>query len=119
MTEPVNLLPGEESVVFANAGYTSASQHEELQDLAVTWHIAAKRRQIKALPEGPHQEVLQRIAHLMSQVRSRVEPVFHLIKNRCHHRKLRYQGLKNNGAQHHVLCALANRVIAKKVLLAA
>ena len=35
-----------------------------------------------------------------------------------HYCKLRYKGLQNNGAQHAVLCALANLIIAKKALLA-
>lgn len=52
MTETVNLLPGEESVVFADAGYTGDAQREELQGLAVTWHIATKRRQTKPYPRG-------------------------------------------------------------------
>ena len=119
MTETVNLLHGEEEMVFADAGYTGAAQREELKGLEVKWHIAAKRGKIKALPEGPLKAVMHPIERLTSQVRSRVEQVFHLLKDRCHHRKLRYQGLKKNGAQHHVLFALANLVIAKKALLAA
>ena len=119
MTETVNLLHGEEEMVFADAGYTGAAQREELKGLAVKWHIAAKRGKLKALPEGPLKAVMHPIERLKSQVRSRVEHVFHLLKDRFHHRKRRYQGLKKNGAQHHVLFALANLVIAKKALLAA
>ena len=119
ITETVNLLHGEEELVFADAGYTGAAQREELKGLAVKWHIAAKRGKLKALPEGPLKAVMHPIERLKSQVRSRVEHVFHLLKDRFHHRKLRYQGLKKNGAQHHVLFALANLVIAKKALLAA
>ncbi len=119
ITETVNLLQGEEELVFADAGYTGAAQREELKGLEVKWHIAAKRGKLKALPEGPLKAVMHPIERLTSQVRSRVEHVFHLLKDRCHHRKLRYQGLKKNGAQHHVLFALANLVIAKKAPLAA
>ena len=119
ITETVNRLHGEEEMVFADAGYTGAAQHEELKGLAVKWHIAAKRGKLKALPEGPLKAVMYQIERLKSQVRSRVEQVFHRLKDRFHHRKLRYQGLQKNGAQHHVLFALANLVIAKKALLAA
>ncbi len=52
-------------------------------------------------------------------LRSRVEHAFHIIKDRFHHRKRRYQGLKKNAAQHEGLCALANLIIAKPALLAA
>ena len=72
----------------------------------MTWYIATKRGKLKARPEGPLKAVMHQIERLKSQVRSRVEHVFHLLKDRFHHRKLRYQGLKKNGAQHHVLLSL-------------
>jgi IS5 family transposase len=119
ITATVNLLHGEEAAVFADAGYTGAEKREELKDRQVKWYIAAKRGQVAALPEGEVKELTQRIERIKAHVRSRVEHVFHLLKDRFHHRKLRYQGLKKNGAQHAVLFALANLIIAKKALLAA
>ena len=119
ITETVNLLHGEEAAVFADAGYTGAEKREELKDRQVKWHIAAKRGKVAALPEGEVKDLTKRIERLKAQVRSRVEHVFHIIKDRFHYRKLRYKGLKKNGAQHEVLFALANLIIAKMALLAA
>jgi IS5 family transposase len=119
ITATVNLLHGEEAAVFADAGYTGAEKREELKDRQVKWYIAAKRGQVAALPEGEVKDLTQRIERIKAHVRSRVEHVFHILKDRFHHRKLRYQGLKKNGAQHAVLFALANLIIAKKALLAA
>ena len=119
ITETVNLLHGEEAMIFADAGYTGAEKREELKGREVTWHLATKRGKIAALPDGQLKDLRKQIERLKSQVRSRVEQVFHVIKDRFHHRKLRYQGLKKNGAHHHILFALANLVIAKKALLAA
>ena len=96
-----------------------AAVREELKDLDVTWYIATKRGKITALPEGKAKALFKQVERLKAQVRSRVEHVFHRIKDRFHHRQLRYQGLKKNGAQHEVLFALANLIIAKKALLAA
>ena len=118
ITETANPLQGEEEAVFADAGYTGAEKREELKDLDVTWYIATKRGKITALPEGKAKALFKQVARLKAQVRSRVEHVFHLIKDRFHHRKLRYQGLEKNGAQHEVLFALANLIIVKKALLA-
>lgn len=85
MTVTDNLLYGEEAV------NTGAEKCEELKHLEVKWHIATQWGTIPALlPEGP----------LKGRARSRVEPVFHIIKYRFHHRKLRYLGLKKNGAQY-------------------
>ena len=108
----------EEEAVFADAGYTGAEKHAELKDRKVKWHIAAKRGTVAALPEGEVKALTKRIERRKAKVRSRVEHVFHILKDRFHYRKLRYQGLKKNGAQHEVLFALANLIITKKALLA-
>jgi transposase, IS5 family len=119
ITATANLLHGEDAAVFADAGYTGAEKRAELQDQDVAWYIATKRGKIAALPEGEAKVLFKKIERLKAQVRSRVEHVFHILKDRFHHRKLRYQGLKKNGAQHEVLFALANLIIAKQALLAA
>ena len=101
---------------FTDAGCTGPKKREQLEDRQVEWSIAAKRSKVAGLPAGEMKDLIKRIERLKAQARSRVEHVFHLLKDRFHHRKLRYQGLKKNGAQHHVLFALANLVIAKKAL---
>ena len=82
-------------------------------------YIAAQRGQVAAWPAGEVKDLTQRIERSKAHTHSRVEHVFHLIKDRFHPRKLRYQGLKKNGAPHEVLFALANLIIAKQALLAA
>ncbi len=119
ITATGNLLHGEEAAVFADAGYTGAEQRAELKDRQVKWYIAAQRGKIAALPEGQAKVLFKKIERLKAQARSRVEHAFPIIKDRFHHRKLRYQGLKKNGVQQEVLFALANLIIAKQALLAA
>lgn len=51
-----------------------------------------------------------------SQVRSLLEHPFHVLKNLFHYRKVRYRGLAKNSAQLHTLFALANLVLAQRVL---
>ena len=119
ITETAHLLHGEEEAVFGDAGYIGAEKREELKNRKVKWYIAAKRSKIAALPTGQSKTLIKHIERLKAQARSRVEHVFHIIKDRFHYRKLRYKGLKKNGAQHAVLFALASLIIAKKALLAA
>ena len=119
ITATANLLHGAEAAVFADAGYTGAEKRAELKDQDVQWYIATKRGKIAALPDGQAKALFKQVERLKAHVRSRVEHIFHLIKDRFHYRKLRYQGLKKNGAQHEVLFALANLIIVKKALLAA
>jgi IS5 family transposase len=58
------------------------------------------------------------IERCKAQLRASVEHPFHIIKNLFHHRKVRYRGLAKNTAQLSSLFALANLLIAKRVLLA-
>ena len=118
ITATVNLLQGEGAAVFADAGYTGGEQREVHKNEDVTRYIATKRGKIAALPEGEAKVLFKKVERLKAHVRSRVEHVFHIIKDRFHYRKLRYKGLKKNGAQHEVLFALANLIIAKQALLA-
>jgi IS5 family transposase len=110
------LLHGEEEDVFGDAGYTGADKRPELADRDVSWNIAIKRSIIKALPKALR-ELAEPVERALSQVRAVVEHPFHIVKNRFHHKKLRYRGLKKNTAQLHTLFALANLAIVKQALL--
>ena len=118
VSQTAQLLHGKEEMVFADAGYTGADKREENQDTSVSWHIAIKRGQLKAMAEGPIKALIERAERLKAQVRSRAEHPFHVIKNLFGYRKVRYRGLKKNTAQLYTLFALANLVIAKRALLA-
>ncbi len=80
--------------------------------------ITAKRGNIAAWPEGQAKAMFKHIEQLTAQTRRRVEHVFHIIKDRCHYRKLRYQGLKKKDVQHERPFALAKVIIAKQARLA-
>jgi IS5 family transposase len=112
------VLHGQESVVFADAGYTGADKRPEHADREVSWNIAVKRSIIKALPERLR-EWAQGMETALSRVRAWVEHPFHVVKNLFRHKKLRYRGLAKNTAQLHTLFALANLVIVKRRLLPA
>ena len=113
------LLHGEESVVFADAGYVGVEKRPEIASVhaAVCFEVAAKRGKIKAMAEGAIKSLTLELEKLKAQVRARVEHPFHIIKNLFRHRKTRYRGLAKAAAQLHSLFALANLVIAKRALL--
>jgi len=112
------LLHGQEKEAYVDAGYLGVEKREEVTSrfAGVQWHVAAKRGQIKALPEGRVKELSVRLEKLKAQVRARVEHPFHIIKNLFRHRKVRYRGLKKNTAQLYSLFALANLFIARRSL---
>jgi IS5 family transposase len=117
ITQTAALLHGEEEVVFGDAGYTGADNRPELADCDVSWNIAIRRSIIKALPKALR-DLAEPVERALAQVRAVVEHPFHIVKNRFHHKKLRYRGLKKNTAQLYTLFALANLVIVKEALLA-
>ena len=111
------LLHGQEEEVFGDAGYTGADKRPELADRDVCWNIAIKRNIIKNLPKALR-DLAEPVERALAQARAVVEHPFHIVKNRFHHKKLRYRGLKKNTAQLCTLFALANLVIVKQALLA-
>jgi IS5 family transposase len=114
------LLHGEEKTANTDAGYTGVEKRPEFTPAqrAVRWHVAAKRSQIRALPEGPLKALTQELEKVKAQVRARVEHAFQVVKHRFGFRKVRYRGLAKNTAQLHTLFALANLILRKDALLA-
>ena len=113
------LLHGEEKTVQVDAGYIGVEKRAEIiaNNGGVEWRIAAKRGQIKAMPESWVKDLTLGIEKLKARTRALVEHRFQIVKNLFPPRKVRSRGLKKNPAQLHTLFALANLVIAKKDLL--
>ena len=119
------LLHGEETQVFADAGYTGAPQRAEVVQAQtqgrmrpdVDWQIARRRSTVNKMPQGPHKTLIQALERAKARVRARVEHAFHVLKNRFGHKKTRYKGLAKNTAQLYSLFGLVNLVLAKHKLL--
>ena len=107
-----DLLHGEETVAFGDAGYIGVEKYTKEKAPKTTWHVAKKRSVVKALPEGPQRDEVKAFERTKAQVRAVVEHPFHIIKNRFKHRKVRYRGLAKNTAQLFTLFAMANLLIA-------
>jgi len=118
VTQAEHLLHGEETVVFADAGYLGVERREALKDKPVDWVVAEKRGRVKAMAEGPLKALVQARERLKAQYRAVVEHPFHVVKNLFRHRKVRYRGLRKNTAQLFTLFGLANLLLAKERLLA-
>jgi IS5 family transposase len=110
------LLHGKEKRVHADAGYLGVEKREEFKGSKIDWLVAAKTGKMKVMAEGLRKEVLREWERRKAQIRARVEHPFHIIKNLFKYRKVRYRGLKKNLAQLHTLFALANLVLAGRML---
>jgi IS5 family transposase len=115
ITETERLLHGEESDVFADAGYIGVAKRDELKAKNVTWHVAEKRGKLKKMTEGPRKDLVTQFERAKAQIRAKVEHPFHVVKNLFRHRKVRYRGLLKNTAQLFTLFALGNLILARRI----
>ncbi len=113
------LLHGKEKTVYADAGYIGAEKREGMTKRGRTWHIAAKRGSIKAMPEGALKDAAKHVEHMKAAVRSKVEHPFRVIKRQFGYQKVRFKGLAKNTAQILTLFALSNLWMARRILLTA
>ena len=119
VVEANQLLHGEETKVFADAGYQGADKRPDAQD-GVEWLVAmrpGKRRKLD--PDSAQDRLAEQIERLKASVRAKVEHPFRVIKRQFGHVKVRYRGLRKNTAQLHTLFALANLWLVRGKLLGA
>ena len=114
VTQAHALVHGEESDVYADAGYRGVDRRAETQGLKICWHVALRAGKRSALCD----ETARLAERRKASIRAKVEHAFHIVKNRFGHRKVRYRGLAKNTAQLFTLFALANLFLVKRRLLA-
>ena len=117
--EANSLLHGQESDVFADAGYQGAAKRPDAR-AGVNWRIAMRPGQRRVLDQADEIDALgDKIEKLKASVRAKVEHPFRVIKRQFGHTKVRYRGLKKNTAQLVTLFALSNLWMVRGKLMAA
>ena len=111
-----DLLHGEETRVFGDAGYIGAEKRVGDVGRTIDWHIAEKRGRVKALKDDGYKEAVQQLETLRARIRAKVEHPFRVIKRQFGYMKVRYRGLAKNGAQVETLFALSNLWMARRKL---
>lgn len=115
VTQVHQLLHGEETVVFADAGYQGADKRPEATD--VNWQVAMRPGKRRAQKHTPWGALIDQAEKLKSSVRSKVEHAFRVVKCQFGYTKVRYRGLAKNTAQLVTLFALSNLWMTRKVLV--
>ena len=110
------LLHGEETEVFADAGYQGAHKRADAPE-GVNWHVAMRPGKRRALDKTRRShQLIDELERFKASVRAKVEHPFRVIKRQFGHVKVRYRGLKKNTAQLVTLFALSNLLMARKAL---
>jgi len=118
VTQASALVHGEETDVFADAGYQGVAKREEVQGITANWHVAMRPGKRRALDkDSPMGAALDQLEHIKARIRAKVEHPFRVIKRQFGHVKVRYRGLAKNTAQLHTLFALSNLWMARRRLL--
>ena len=118
VTQASALVHGEETDVFADAGYQGVAKREETQDIKANWHVAMRPGKRKALDKStPMGAIMDKLEHVKARIRAKVEHPFRVIKRQFGFVKVRYRGLMKNTAQLHTLFALSNLWMARHRLL--
>ena len=118
VTQAHALVHGNETDVYADAGYRGAAKRPEAKAKA-HWHVALPLNVRKDLTKrNGFDRFIEAAERIKARVRAKVEHPFHIIKNRLGLKKVRYRGLAKNTAQLFTLFGLANLLIAKRCLLA-
>ena len=118
VTQAHALVHGEETDVFADAGYQGVGKREETQEINVNWHVAMRPGKRKLLDKStPMGAILDQLERAKARIRAKVEHPFRVIKRQFGHVKVRYRGLAKNTAQLHTLFALSNLWMVRRTLL--
>ncbi len=116
VVEANSLLHGQETDVFADAGYQGAHKRPDAK-ADVQWHVAMRPGLRKLLDKAdPMDALTDQLERIKASIRAKVEHPFRVIKRQFGHVKVRYRGLAKNTAQLHTLFALANLWMVRKRL---
>ena len=116
VVEANSLLHGQETDVFADAGYQGAHKRPDAKE-DVTWHVAMRPGLRKLLDKtDPMDALTDQVERIKASIRAKVEHPFRVIKRQFGHVKVRYRGLAKNTAQLQTLFALANLWMVRRRL---
>lgn len=117
LTPAAELLHGQETVVYADAGYQGIEKREEMKGKAVGFRVAMRPGKRRALPDTPEGRLDDLIETAKAHIRAKVEHPFRVIKGQFGFQKTRLRGLLKNSCKVNVLAALANLFMARHLLL--
>jgi transposase, IS5 family len=118
VTQAGALVHGEETDVFADAGYQGVAKREETQGINANWHVAMRPGKRKVLDKStPMGEIMDKLEQTKARIRAKVEHPFRVIKQQFGHAKVRYRGLAKNTARLTMLFALSNLWMVRRQIL--
>jgi IS5 family transposase len=116
LTPAAELLHGEETVVYADAGYQGIANRPEMADKEIEFRVAMMPGKRRVLPESPDGRLLDLMETAKAHIRSKGEHPFRVIKQQFGFQKTRLRGMAKNRCKAHVIAALTNLFLARRIL---
>ena len=117
LTPAADLLHGEETVVYADAGYQGIEKRPEMEGKGIGFRVAMRPGNRRALPDTPEGRLDDLIESAKAYIRAKGEHPFRVIKRQFGFQKTRLRGMLKIRCKVNVLAALANLFMVRHPLL--
>jgi len=117
LTSAAKLLNGEETVVYADAGYQGIEKRPEMEGKGIGFRVAMRPGKRRALPATPEGRLDDLIEAAKAHIRAKGEHPFRVIKRQFGFQKTRLRGMLKNSCKVNVLAALTNLFMVRQELL--
>ena len=117
LTPAAELLHGEETVVYADAGYQGIDKRSEMQGRGIGFRVAMRPGKRRALPDTPEGRVDDMVETAKAHFRAKVEHPFRVMKRQFGFQKTRLRGMLKNRCKVNVLAAISNLFMVRHQLL--
>jgi IS5 family transposase len=117
LTPALDLLHGEEEVVYADAGYQGFDKRKEMEGIKAKFRIAMRPGKRRVLPDTPDGRLENLVEMAKAHIRAKVEHPFRVIKQQFGFQKTRLRGMSKNRSKIQVLAALTNVTLARRQLM--
>jgi IS5 family transposase len=116
-TPAADLLHGEETVVYADAGYQGVEKRDEMQGRGNGFRVAMRPGKRRVLPQTPEGRLDDLIETAYAHIRAKGKHPFRVMKQQFGFQKTRLRGMLKNRCKVNGLAALSNLFMARRRLL--
>jgi transposase, IS5 family len=117
LTSAAERLHGEETMVYADAGYQGIEKRPEVEGKGIGFRVAMRPGKRHALPDTPEGRLDDLIETAKAHIRVKVEHPFRVIKWQYGFQKTRLRGMIKNRCKVNDLAALANLFMVRHQVL--
>lgn len=117
LTPAADLLHGEETVVYTDAGYQGIEKRAEMQGRGIRFRVAMRPGKRRVLPDTPEGRLDDLVETAKAHIRAKGEHPFRVIKQQFDFQKTRLRGMLKNCCKVNMLAALSNLFMARHRLL--